>query len=83
LTSVEETIAATHEKEEMSRSKKQRSARHGYKTGRREDSVVLGILHLSDNIVSLAEEGKPLIQHFLVLVVEVVPFRSAFFRLEG
>lgn len=45
-------------------------------------SSVRSALHLTDDIIPLAEECKPLIQHLLLLIIEIVPFRHAVFRLE-
>ena len=41
------------------------------------NSIVCRILHLSNNVVSLAEEGEPLIQHGLLFVVQIIPIGSA------
>lgn len=40
-------------------------------------------LHLPDDIVALAEEREPLVQDRLLLLVQIVPVRSAVFGLEG
>lgn len=39
--------------------------------------VVRSILHLSHDIIPLAEEREPLVQHRLLLVIQVVPIRCA------
>jgi len=44
--------------------------------------IVCSILHLSDDIVSLAEEGKPFTQHRLLLIIQIIPIRPAILRLQ-
>lgn len=39
-------------------------------------------LDLALDVVALAEESVPVVEHFLVLVREIVPVRTALFRLE-
>lgn len=46
-------------------------------------SSVLSALDLPNNVVALAEEGKPFIQYSLLLVLQVVPFRYTIFGLQG
>ena len=41
------------------------------------------ITDLANDVVSFAEECIPLVQHGLVLVIEIVPFRNAVFGLQA
>lgn len=43
---------------------------------------VLRTLDLADNVVPLAEESEPLVQHGLLLVLQVIPLGHAVLRLE-
>lgn len=44
--------------------------------------IVRSILHLSNDIISLTEEGEPFIKHGLLLVIQVIPIGDAVFGLE-
>ena len=44
---------------------------------------ICGSLNLAHDIITFAEEGKPLAQHGLVFVIQVIPFRDAIFGFEG
>ena len=43
---------------------------------------ILSSLDLAFDVVTLAEEGVPVVQHLLVLVRQIVPVRTALLRLE-
>ena len=43
---------------------------------------ISGAFNLASDVVALAEERVPVVQDFLVLVRQVVPFRPAFFFLQ-
>ena len=45
--------------------------------------VVRSILNLAHNIVALAKEREPFIQHGLLLVIKIIPIGSAVFGLKG
>lgn len=46
-------------------------------------SRVRSALDLAFDVVALAEESEPVVEHFLVLVREIRPIRTALLRLEG
>ena len=47
------------------------------------ESRVRSALDLAFDVVALAEESEPVIEHLLVLIREVGPIRTALLRLEG